>query len=142
MVFTKAVFFDGGTVFQGTISFIGVPGVLGEFGVEPAHIFIPPGLGEDAGSGDRREDRIPPDDATVRCTPVPDEAITIDQQKLWSYSKLVQGQVHSFERGLQDIDTVDLVMVYAGHGPRQGVSFNIWPEKVAVLFGDLFGVVQ
>jgi len=84
VVFTKAVFFDGITMFPGAIAFIGFPAILGEFIMELTHVFIPPGLCKDAGGCNRGEDGVSPDDATVRGTPVADEAVPVDQQQLWS----------------------------------------------------------
>jgi hypothetical protein len=110
--------------------------------MEPAHVFISPGLGKDACCGNRGENGISLHDATVRGTPVADEAIAVDEQELRSEFELIEGQVHGFERGFQDIDAVDLVMVYAGNSPGQGVGFDVRSQQVAVIFGDLFGVIE
>ena len=125
VVFTKAVFIDGVAVFAGAVTFIAVPAVVGKFAMELLHVFIPPGFGEDARGGDRGKNGIASHDTTVRSTPVADESISVDQQQLWPYFQLVERQVHGFKGCFQNIDTVDLVVVYACYGPGHGVGFDI-----------------
>jgi hypothetical protein len=142
VVFTQAVFFDGVAMFPGAISFITIPAIVGEFGMKPAHVFIAPGLGKDACCGNRGENGISLHDTTMRGTPVADETITVDEQELRSEFELIEGEVHGFERSFQDIDAVDLGLVYEGHSPCEGVGFDVRSQQVAVLFSDLLGVIE
>ena len=50
--------------------------------------------------------------------------------------------MHGLKGGFQNIDAVDLVVVYPGHAPGEGISFDIDPQLVAVVCADLFGVIE
>src|SRR6185437_1424730 len=80
VVFAKPEFPDGIAVFPGAIALVAVPAVMGEFGMESLHVFIPPGLGQDARRGDRRKSCIALDDTAMWNAFVFGEAVTVDQE--------------------------------------------------------------
>ena len=66
VIFTKAKPFDGFPMFFCPITLIAIPAIVGELGMQTLHVFIPPGLGQDAGGGNRGKQGIPLYDTSIR----------------------------------------------------------------------------
>ena len=58
VIFANSKFFDRVAMFLCTIPFIAVPAVVRKFRMQSAHVFVPPGLGQDAGGGDGCKDAV------------------------------------------------------------------------------------
>lgn len=142
MVFTESELQYGFAVFAGTVSFVAVPGIVGKFFVQLAHVVIPPGFGKDAGGGDGCIGGVALDDAAVGGAAVFYKPIAIDEEKPGAKFQLVEGQVHGFERGFKNIDLVYLFMIYHSYCIIHGVGFDVYAQFLPVFGGHLFGVVE
>src|SRR5579872_281182 len=142
VVFAEPEFPDGIAMFPGAVTLIRDPAVFRIFGMEVQHVFIPPGFGENAGGCDGGEDRIALDDATMGGSPVACEPVAVDEQQLWPDLQPVEGKVHRLERGPENIDPIDLVLIHPRNAPGHSISLDVSAQQVPVFRGDLFGIIQ
>lgn len=122
----------------GAIALIGIPGIVRKQFMQPFHVFIPIRLSQDAGGGNRGIQPISLYDAFMWRSAVFHKTISIDQQQLRPLPKLIERQVHGFERSFQDIDPVDLVMIDGGNPIAERMVFDISPKLIPVFFSNLF----
>ncbi len=57
-------------------------------------------------------------------------------------AQLLQGQVHGFDGGIEDVDLVDFGIVYEGYCPAEGLAFDDAAQLIALFVGQLLTVVE
>ena len=132
-----AVLADGIAVFFRGVALVGVPVVLGVFLRETVHIVVTIGLGEDRGSGDGEVFAVTLDDGGVRELLIGFEAIAIDDDGLGTNLELVEGTVHREDRGVEDINAVDLLGRDDSHRPGNGIALNDLTELITAALSEL-----
>ena len=70
------------------------------------------------------------------------EAVSIDDDLLGAQPEAVEGTVHGQDTCAEDVDAVNLVGFDDAQCPCLRLAFYDLAECVALLFGELFGVVQ
>ncbi len=64
------------------------------------------------------------------------EAVTINEQKRWYNRQLVNGAMHSLERGVQNVNNINLFFVVDfSNSPGKSVAFNIFAQVFAFRAG-------
>ena len=150
-----AVLADGFAMLARGIPHVVLPVVLGILLCQVEHILVAMGLGEDAGSGDGLVFGVALHDAGVgesKTLPAPLfrgelwgvglEAVAIDDDGFGSHDELVESAMHGEEGGAEDVDAVDLLGGNNAHCPGEGIVLNLLAQFVALLGGELLGVVE
>ena len=70
------------------------------------------------------------------------EAIAVDEQQLGAQHELVDSSVHGCDRGLQDVQLVDLLGAADAYPPAQRLSLDDGAKELALALGELLGVVE
>ena len=133
---------NGCAVGLGGVACILIPAVLRMRFVELPHVRIAVGFGEDAGGCNAAELTIAFDDAVVWNVLVGVKAVAVYQQRLGAYGQLIDGAVHGQERGVEDVDFIDFLLIYRCHGPGKRAGFDVGAQFFALRLVELLGIVE
>ena len=137
-----AELFDGFAVFFRGVTLVREPVVLRIFLSKTIHVVIKIGLGENRGSSGSQLFTIALNDGGMRDILVFLEAVAIDNNRLWAHLQLVEGPMHRKNRGIEDVDLVDLLRRDDANSPNHRIALDDLAQLIALLLGELFGVVQ
>ena len=137
-----AILFDGGVVVLGGVAFVFVPVVLGEVLRNAQHVLVTVGLGEDGGSRNAHVGAVALDNGGVRHIAPGLEAVAVDQDVLRGDLEGVEGAVHGQDRGVEDVDAVNLLGPHHGHCPCERLMLDDGAQHFALALGELFAVVD
>ena len=142
MIRREPVPHDGFAVLAGRIALVLFPVVDRIFLRDPVHVVVPVSFCQNRGGGDRNECRVAFDDALVRNVERRAEPISVDEQHLRYDLQPGDGPRHGGERGIEDIDPVDLLGRYHFDGPGHGFTLDDQAEPVPVPLGHLLRIVE
>ena len=143
-----AVLADGLAVLLRGIALVGEPVVLGIFLCQAVHVVITIGLGEDAGGSDSEVFAVALDNRrmgqllAVSRVLIGLEAVAIDDDGLRAHFQLIQCPMHGEDRGVEDIDLVDLLGGDDAHSPGYGIALDDLTQLIAALLRELLRVVE
>ena len=133
---------DAGTVLGGRVTLVVVPVVVGVLRVQAVHIIVAVGLGKNRCSGNVHQFAVALDHGLVRGVAVGFELVAIDHHVLGAYLQSVEGAVHGENRGVEDVDLVDLLGGDDAERPGESIAFDIFAQGIALLLGELLRVVE
>ena len=126
----------------GRIPFVALPSVHWEGGMQTLHVFIAIRLSQHGCCCNTQILAITLDYGLVRNILIRLKAIPIDDDKPRFAIQGIQGPVHGLNRGTQNIDLVDLVLVHKGNTITERLSLNDGSQHFSPSLGELFRVVQ
>lgn len=126
----------------GWITFVVVPVVVRELFVQVVHIVVAVGLGQNRGCSDGEELAIALYHHGMGDAGIGLEAVAVDEQVLGTYLQLGDGTVHGQERGVEDVDFINLLRGDDTHRPGQSLAFDDLAQGITLVFGQLLGVVE
>lgn len=133
---------NSGTVLLGRIAFVVVPVVVRKLFVQTVHVVVAVGLGQNRGRSDGEVLAVTLYHRGMRDVGIGFKAVAVDEQVLGTYLQLGDGTVHSQERGVEDVDFINLLRSDDTDGPGQSLAFNDLAQGITLAFGQLFGVVE
>lgn len=127
---------------RGRVACILRPSVVRMRFVELSHQEVSCGLGEDGCCRYRSDLAIALDDAGVRDCRGAAETVAVDEKVLGCQRQGFDCSGHGDERGLEDVDAIDLFGRYDADGMGKGLFDDDLTECHPSAFGQLLGVVQ
>ena len=134
--------FDGLTVLFGGVSLVAKPVVLRILLGQLVHIVVTIGLGKDRGCRDGEELAITLDNGRMRKVTIRFEAVAVDNDGFRAHLKLVEGPMHGQDRGIENVDAVNLLRSDDTYGPSHRIALNDLAQLIALTLSQLFGVVE
>lgn len=133
---------NSGAVLLGGVAFVVVPVVVRKLFVQAVHVVVPIGLGQNRCRSDGEVLAVTLYHRGMRDVGIGFEAVAVDEQVLGTYLQLGDGTVHSQDRGVEDVDFINLLRSDDTDGPGQSLAFNDLAQGITLAFGQLFGVVE
>lgn len=133
---------NGCAVLPGGIAFVVVPVVVRKLFVQTVHVVVAVGLGQNRGRSDGEVLAVTLYHRGMRDVGIGFEAVAVDEQVLGTYLQLGDGTVHGQERGVEDVDFINLLRSDDTDGPGQSLAFDDLAQGITLAFGQLFGVVE
>ena len=131
------------SVGDGGIPHVGLPAVIGIGFRGLEHVGIAVGFGQNAGRGNRGHLGIAFDKARMRRhVRSRGEPIAINQQMVRLSRQTADGPAHGFERGLQDVHSVDFLWRHEGNSPSNRLRFDAFSQALTLRCREFFAVVQ
>lgn len=137
----RPVGLDRLTMPGGTIAFIPVEGIERVLMMEVPHELVACNLGDDACCGDCARGPIPADKSTTWGADVNCVA-SVNKNEIRSDGEGRDGLAHGLEGCLQDVDVIDDTVVDKPNPPGKSLIDNRLAEKLALSFGDQFGIAN
>ena len=152
MVGRGAMLLDALAVLLGGIAGIVVPAVVRVLLVEFLHVVVAIGLGKDGGCSDGKILAIAFHDggvgqgmallSTVAVFVIGVESVAVDDEGFGAHGQGIDGSVHGGDAGTEDVHLVDFGCGHDAQCPGNGVALDFLAERIALLGGELLGVVQ
>ena len=142
MIGRQAMLLDACAMLGRGIALVMLPVVVGVLLVQAVHIVVAVGLGQDGGRCDVHQFAIALNHRLVGCVAIGLELITIDNNVLGAYLQPVQRAVHGQDRGVEDIDLINLLGRHDAECPRHRIALDILAQGIALLLGQLLRVIE
>lgn len=142
MVGRSATGGNGCAVLTGGIAFVMVPVIIRVLFVQAVHVVVAVGLGQNRCRSDGEVLAVTLYHRGMRDVGIGFEAVAVDEQVLGTYLQLGDGTVHGQERGVEDVDFINLLRGNDTDSPGQSLAFDDLAQGITLAFGQLFGIVE